>query len=328
MNNFQTLFEDIRKKIEEKIHNSIIVKEPLSIYEPFHYVITAGGKRIRPFLTLISAGAINNDPYAAMDAAIAIEILHNFTLVHDDIMDESPFRRGQPTVHTKWDNSVAILSGDVMVGWAYKFINRYSRHSRFEDITDVFTTGLIEVCEGQAYDMDFNCLKNVEIDDYIKMIDKKTAKILQTSVLLGALIGSCNTDEFSSLSDYAYNFGIAFQLQDDLLDISAEHQKFGKKIGQDIIEGKKTYLIIKAKELAKEPEDIELINKFFDSNGLTEAYVPKMYDLFKKLGILDLTYQISLDYLKKAKNSISLLNNNSYKDLLIWLIDKMENRKY
>ncbi len=328
MKEYQQYFDELTELTENRISELFTSKPPFSIYEPFNYVMSAGGKRIRPFLTMISAGAICGQPEKALDAAIAIETLHNFTLVHDDIMDESSFRRGKPTVHKKWDSSVAILTGDVMVGWAYKLLNSYIEHSRFTDIISTFTEGLIEVCEGQAYDMDFNTMQDVSPEDYILMIDKKTAKILQTCSMLGGLIGNCSDEQFHSLSEYAYHLGIAFQLQDDLLDISADQDKLGKKIGQDIIEGKKTLLIIKTKQLATQPDDIALIEKFYSNNGLSEEYVPKMRELFEKLGILDAISDETEKHLQIAISSLENLNDSYYKELLIWLIGKMSGRKY
>jgi len=176
--------------------------------------------------------------------------------------------------------------------------------------------------------MDFNTMQDVSEEDYINMIDKKTAKILQTCSILGGLVGDCSNDELKALSDYAYNLGIAFQLQDDLLDISAEQEKLGKKIGQDILEGKKTFLIINAKLKATEPEDVKLIEEFYQNHGLSEDYIPSMRHVFRKYGILEQTAQKAEDYLQLAIKSLSGIKEGLYKDLLIRLIEKMNKRNY
>ncbi|TAL70263.1 MAG: polyprenyl synthetase family protein [Bacteroidetes bacterium] len=330
MNNrhYKNLYDEYLKKVENKLDCIVKDKQPESLYAPFHYLITGGGKRIRPVLTMICTGAVGGNPEDALDCGVAIELLHNFTLVHDDIMDRSPLRRNRQTVHEKWNEASAILTGDVMVGFAYKLLPTSKQHSRSDEIYKVFTRGLIEVCEGQAYDMDFNEQKDVTLDDYLNMIDKKTAKILETSAMIGGHIGNGSEEEINSLQDYANCLGIAFQAQDDLLDLTAEQAELGKKIGQDLFEGKKTFLIIKAIEKAKDEYDKILLNDFLNNNGLKdENQLPEMVTLFTKLNVFDDAISFADTYFEKAKNSTAKLKVNQYTQMLHWLIDTLNKRK-
>ena len=311
----------------------IKVKEPKKLYEPFEYIMTGGGKRLRPVLTVFSAGAVGNNPEDAIDPGIAIEILHNFTLAHDDIMDESPTRRGKETIHKKWDKPTAILVGDMMVGFAYNLLPRARQHKRADEIHTAFTNGLIEVCEGQAYDMQFNQRTDVTFEEYFNMISLKTAKLIETSAVIGAHVGLGSDDEVEKLRNYAKSLGIAFQLQDDLLDISSTEAEFGKSIGQDIIEGKKTYLILKTmQKLAASSDDYyeykKIINRFYLNDGLDRESIPIMQRIFKELGIYeDIAVEIE-SQISRSIQSLSGLKQNTYTDALRWLVENLKNRKF
>ncbi|OGU15635.1 MAG: hypothetical protein A2X63_04700 [Ignavibacteria bacterium GWA2_35_8] len=325
---YKALYDDYLRKVEAQLEQIVKYKKPESLYSPFHYLINGGGKRIRPVLTMICAGAVGGNPDDALDCGVAIELLHNFTLVHDDIMDRSPLRRTRQTVHEKWNEATAILTGDVMVGFAYRLLPTTSQHPRSDEIYKAFTRGLIEVCEGQAYDMDFNEKKDVSLDDYLNMIDKKTAKLLETAALIGGNIGKGSENDLNSLQTYANCLGIAFQVQDDLLDLTAEQAELGKKIGQDLFEGKKTFLIIKALEKAKNENDKKLLNDFLNNNGLKdESELPKMIDLFTRLNVFDDAISFADTYFEKAKNSIAILKANQYIQMLHWLIDNLNKRR-
>ncbi|MDQ1266587.1 MAG: hypothetical protein QG635_1739 [Bacteroidota bacterium] len=325
---FKEFYNEFHRAVEDKLAQYIKVTEPRNLYEPFKYIMTGGGKRIRPVLSMICSGAVGGDPYSALDAAAAVEILHNFTLVHDDIMDKSPLRRGRETVHTKWNEPAAIITGDAMVGAAYRLLESYENHPRSADILRTFSTGLVEVCEGQAYDMAFGDMMDVDIPDYIMMVEKKTAKLIETAVLVGAYSGGCTDECADSLRKFAISLGIAFQIQDDMLDLTAEQLKLGKKIGQDILEGKKTYLILRAKEKAVKDEDVALINRFFIESGLPEESVPEIRDLFERLGIIEDAQQKVDEYIADASNAIAALKSNKYVDMLHWLLESLNKRKF
>lgn len=313
---------------EQRLPELIPNFPPDEIYEPFRYIMEGGGKRIRPILTMLSCGAVSGNCESALDAACSIEIMHNFTLVHDDIMDNSPIRRGKETIHRKWDSAVAILSGDAMVGYAYRIMNTYNELANYPKIIDALTTSLIEVCEGQAYDMQFNSNQEVTLDNYILMIGKKTSALLQGCAILGALCGSADENQIKALNDYAYSVGIAFQIQDDLLDITADQAKFGKQIGQDILEGKKTFLILKAKELATDSADVALINQYFANNGLAASQVPDMKNLFIKLGIFEIAQSEIERQLELADNSIKSIAQNEYTAMLLELSKSLNKRSF
>jgi geranylgeranyl diphosphate synthase type II len=319
---------ELLEKTEKRLFELIPNTAPAQIYEPFRYIMSGGGKRIRPVLTMTACAALCGNADKALDAACAIEVMHNFTLVHDDIMDNSPIRRGKETIHQKWDMPIGILSGDTMVGYSYRFMNAYVAHNNYPRIIDALSTALIEVCEGQAYDMEFNDKKDVCLDDYILMISKKTAALLQACVNLGGLVAEADQAQLKALNDYAYALGIAFQIQDDLLDITADQSKFGKRIGQDIIEGKKTYLMLKAREIAADKEDVQLIQKFFDGNGMSVDFVPQVKAMYEKLGIFEIAQQEIEKNLNTAKNVLANLPQNEYVDLLLQLAESMNKRSF
>ena len=330
MNNidYKKLYNEYLNKVEEKLNSIVKDKIPESLYAPFHYLITGGGKRIRPVMTMICAGAVGGKSYDALGCGVAIELLHNFTLVHDDIMDRSLMRRNRQTVHEKWNEASAILTGDVMIGFAYNLLPTSKEHQLSDEIYKAFTRGLIEVCEGQAYDMDFNEKKDVTLDDYLKMIDKKTAKLLETSAMIGGHIGNGSEDEIESLRNFANSLGIAFQVQDDLLDLTADEAELGKKIGQDLFEGKKTFLIINAIEKANDDNDKKLLDEFLNNNGLKdESQLPLMVDLFTRLNVFDDAISFADSYFEKAKSSLKNLKENEYTEMLYWLIETLNKRK-
>ncbi len=327
-NNYQDIYNEYLQSIESRIEDYVQVINPEILYEPFKYIVSIGGKRIRPVLNMIACGAVGGEPEDAINTGVALEILHNFTLVHDDIMDKSPLRRNHQTVHTKWNEPIAIITGDVMVGYAYKLLPSVSEHNFSEKILSSFTRGLIEVCEGQAYDMEFNEKQDVSIDDYLLMITKKTAMLLETSAVIGGYVGNANQEQIDALDEYAKALGLAFQIQDDLLDITANQDKLGKTVGEDIVDGKKTFLIIKALEKAKTENDKKLLNKFYRENGLGKEYVNEIKDMFIRLNILKDAENEADRYFQIARESLIKLPKNKYNDMLEWLILKLNNRNY
>lgn len=258
MHTNNNIFADYRNLIDgrleqflkEETERSSYAKDkyPHSLYDPVNYIMSGGGKRIRPLMTMIACETFGGSAEDALDAAVAMEILHNFTLVHDDIMDNADTRRGRDTVHKKWDVNSAILVGDELIGLSYRSLLK-TESVRIAEVVRAFTDGVIEVCEGQALDKEFETNDNVSLNDYLLMIRKKTAELLKTSAVVGAIIGNANSHEMESINSYSENLGLAFQIQDDLLDVTAVESEFGKKIGGDILERKKTYLYVKSLEI-------------------------------------------------------------------------------
>ena len=233
-------------------------KEPIGLYKPISYIIQLEGKRMRPVLSLMACEAVGKDPISALAAATAVELFHNFTLLHDDIMDEATLRRGQQTVHHKWDVNTGILSGDALLVTAYQQLNTYDDFL-FSKLTKLLSETALLVCQGQQYDVDFETRDNVSMDEYIHMIRLKTAVLLGCALRMGTLVGQASGDIADSLYDFGVNLGIAFQLQDDLLDAFGDPKTFGKKVGGDIIENKKTilYHLTSAHATAKDLADFE-----------------------------------------------------------------------
>ncbi len=245
--------ENYTKKIDKGLKEINLPEKPNNLYDPLRYFFALGGKRIRPILTLLAAEKFTakDSRIDALDAALAVEVFHNFSLVHDDIMDEAPVRRGKPTVHTKWDANIAILSGDVMLVKAYQYLNNYPAEVS-KKLIDVFNKTAIEVCEGQQMDMDFEKRVSVEQDEYLKMISLKTSVLLGCALQLGAIVGGADLKAQNELYQFGLNMGVAFQIQDDLLDLYGDSTLVGKQVGGDIIANKNTLLMILARQEANE----------------------------------------------------------------------------
>ena len=285
--------------------NSIVQKkEPYNLYEPINYILSLGGKRLRPVLTLMSTEVFDVDCNKALAAATAIEVFHNFSLIHDDIMDAAPLRRGNETVHEKWDINRAILSGDAMLILAYQYFEEYDP-AIFQQLAILFSKTALEVCEGQQYDVDFETRDNVTIPEYLKMIKYKTAVLVAAAMKMGAIVAETSIENANDIYHFGLNLGLAFQLQDDYLDAFGDPENFGKQVGGDIIENKKTYLYLKAIEFAStsqkdqlqhlfsiQPSDtkdkIILVKEIFDQSGASKANQKAIQDYtFKAFEILD-----------------------------------------
>lgn len=281
---FTRRYDNYKKAIETALPALIPASDPRTLYEPMRYTLLSGGKRVRPVLAMMACDAVGGSGMDALYAGIAVEILHNFTLIHDDIMDAADMRRGNPTVHVRWNQSAAILSGDGMIAVAYQTLLRSPNLARLQELIEAMNIGILEVCEGQAFDLEFQDSTAITLDEYFRMIDKKTAKMLELAVKVGGIIGGGTAPQIEALCQYARAIGIAFQVQDDWLDIAADAAKLGKTIGGDILEGKKTFLIIKA--LTKRdfmlPEDQALLNKFLTERGLATEYIVAMQQLFER----------------------------------------------
>jgi len=323
--NCNKIFKRQTKIIETTIKNVFKNKNPKSLYEPANYIVKSGGKRIRPFLTLLACKAVGGNYHRALNAAVATELLHNFTLVHDDIMDNANKRRNLLTLHKKYDLNTAILTGDSLAAISIKYLLKDAEENTLE-IFRTFTRGFIEVCEGQSLDAEFEERKNVTIKEYLKMIRKKTAALIEMSCKLGAIIGGGSKDEINSLANYGRNLGIAFQIQDDLLDISAEESKLGKKIGGDLLEGKKTFLLLKALEKAEGRLKKEF-QKVIDNKGIGENEVLKYKSFYRELNIFELSKKEISKYTKRALKSIDNIKDAEAKELLVWLANKLVSRE-
>ena len=266
--NMKTTINEIQKIIEKQIDNINFKKAPNELYGPIAYTLKLGGKRLRPALCLMGCDMFGGNINEALQPALGIELFHNFTLLHDDIMDKAPLRRGKETVYNKWNTNTAILAGDTMMAIAYDFIMKAPEVVRTK-IFSIFNKTAIEVCEGQQYDMNYESQNDVTIDKYLEMIRLKTAVLLAGSLKIGAVIGGANENDTQKLYSFGENIGIAFQLKDDLLDVFSNEDKFGKKSGGDIITNKKTFLYLKAFELAEGKTYDSLwfyFNKKFENN--------------------------------------------------------------
>jgi geranylgeranyl diphosphate synthase, type II len=277
------------KKWQEQIESAIAAipfnNSPVDLYEPIKYTLAIGGKRMRPVLVLMGCDLFDGDIEKAMSAATGIEVFHNFTLLHDDIMDNAPLRRNFATVHTKWNPNVAILSGDTMFVKSFQLMMQVEEYC-LRNVLDLFCKTATEVCEGQQMDMDFERLTNVSIVDYIKMISLKTSVLLACSLKTGALIAGANAADANHLYEFGKNIGIAFQIQDDLLDAYADKEKFGKQVGGDIIANKKTILYLKALEVANAEQKKVLLDIYSGKLKLNqEDKVKKVKGIFDELKI-------------------------------------------
>ena len=243
------------------LESQSINKEPKNLYEPIEYILGLGGKRMRPVLTLMAAEVFDTDYKVALPAAMAVEVFHNFSLVHDDIMDDAPLRRGQETVHEKWDLNTGILSGDAMLILAYQYFEQYDP-TVFRDLAKLFSKTALEVCEGQQWDVDFEKRNDVTIPQYLKMIEYKTAVLVAAAMKMGAIVAKTSEKEGDLIYDFGLNLGLAFQLQDDYLDAFGDPETVGKQVGGDIMVNKKTYLYLKAREFST-PEKASELEKLF-----------------------------------------------------------------
>ncbi len=311
-------------KLEKKFSSLLSNKKPASLYEPCRYIISSGGKRLRPFLLLLSAKTVGAKFSDVYNAALAVEILHNFTLVHDDIMDNSHLRRGKPTLHVKYNLSTAILAGDNLIAVAYHYLLKDCRENE-KSVLETFTRGIIEVCEGQSLDKEFETRDEVQLNEYKTMIKKKTAALASTCCSIGAQLGDGTREEIKALSDYGEYLGIAFQIQDDLLDILADTEEFGKPVGGDLLEGKKTFLFLKALENSDGKEK-EMLLKVISNKGIRKNQVNKYRELYYKLNVIDETEKEIIKYTNKALKSLENLSNKEAVDNLIWLANSLIKR--
>jgi len=282
--------------LQEKIQT----KNPESLYEPITYILKLGGKRLRPVLTLMTAEIFGADHKEALNAALAVEVFHNFSLVHDDIMDDAPLRRGAETVHEKWNLNTGILSGDAMLIQAYQFFESYD-NSTFRSLAQVFSKTALEVCEGQQYDVDFEVRNDVTEVEYLKMIEYKTAVLVGAAMKMGAIVAGASDKDTQKIYNFGRLLGIAFQLQDDYLDAFGDPETFGKQVGGDIIENKKTFLYLKAIEKGSTKDKEELVQLFANKTGVDiAAKIVFAKEVFVRSGAAELTKNAIEDYTELA----------------------------
>lgn len=294
MNNFI----EYKSAVADYINQINFKKEPKELYEPIGYIANLGGKRLRPLLTLFAAEVFGAQPTDAIHAAVAIELFHNFSLIHDDIMDEAPLRRGNKTVHEKWNLNTGILSGDAMLILAYQYFENYEP-AIFKDLAKLFSKTALEVCEGQQLDINFETRSDVSIPEYIKMIEYKTAVLVGAALEMGAIVAKTTENNKVAIYNFGRDLGIAFQLQDDYLDAFGETATFGKQIGGDILENKKTYLYLRSLENASASDKIELLNWFSSKDGGQEK-IEAVKLLFEKTNATNDTQLLIEEYTQKA----------------------------
>lgn len=291
----------------EYLQSQLEVKEPKNLYEPIHYILGLGGKRIRPVLTVMSAEIFDVSYKKALPAALAVEIFHNFSLVHDDIMDDAPLRRGNTTVHEKWNTNTAILSGDAMLILAYQYFEFYEPKI-FRKLAKLFSKTALRVCEGQQMDVDFETRQDVTIPEYMTMIEYKTAVLVAAAIKMGAIIAEAATENADLIYDFGLNLGLAFQLQDDYLDAFGNPETFGKQLGGDIIENKKTYLYLKAMEFASEADKQKLAELFSIQIEGNAAKIALAKEIFVNSGAATATQKAIEGYTFKAFELLDQMN--------------------
>lgn len=308
--------EHYRNEFISYLESKTTTKEPLKLYEPIAYILSLGGKRLRPVLVLIATEVFGADYKKALDAALAIEIFHNFSLVHDDIMDDAPLRRGKETVHEKWDVNTGILSGDAMLITAYQLFENYQGVT-FHDLAKLFSKTAIQVCEGQQYDVDFETRDDVTQVEYLKMIEFKTAVLVAAALKMGGIVAGASSEEQNSIYEFGRNLGLAFQLQDDYLDAFGDPKSFGKQVGGDIIENKKTYLYLKAMELGTPLQQKELIDMFSIQPNDPSQKIEQIKGIFQETAAAAQTTIAIETYTKKAFDVLNKLNISADKKTIL-----------
>ena len=317
--------DELRTLVEQELYSLKYPNSPVDLYSPIEYILCLGGKRMRPILLLLAYQLFDEDVQKAIKPSLAIEFFHNFTLLHDDIMDKAPVRRGKATVHTKWSENVAILSGDAMLIQSYKYLCDLPPDKLIKCL-DVFNKMALQVCEGQQFDMDFEIQAEVDMGSYLKMIELKTAVLLGAALKMGAIIGGSNEKQSDALYEFGRNIGIAFQLKDDLLDVFGDKQTFGKQVGGDIIASKKTCLYLKALSLSEGKQKMELVN-LYSSQSLNDIEkVERVKTIYKSMDIKEHIDNLIDYYYSEAIKSLNFINADLTElELFASLLKKREN---
>ncbi len=316
----------LREEFEQVLQELDFPDKPDQLYEPITYTVGTGGKRMRPLLVLLGCKLYSDDVADAIHPAIGIELFHNFTLIHDDIMDRAPIRRGLPSVYQKWNDNVAILSGDAMMVKAFSELT-CTRPNALSAILSVFNKTALEVCEGQQYDMEFEDRNDVTIAEYLEMIKLKTAVLLAACLKIGATIGGADKQQAQLMYDFGFNSGMAFQLQDDILDVYGETSKVGKQKGGDIISNKKTFLLLKAQELA-DPEQKANLNELLNGSFSDKDKVAGVTSLYEKLQVRELAEQEMWKFFNKGLTAFEQVDANlEWKTVLEDFTSKLMHRE-
>ncbi len=324
--NYERRYIQYKRRIERYLRGIARQPEPDSLFIPARYVLAAGGKRIRPMLVLLSCAAVRGRAQDALHAAAAVEILHNFTLVHDDIMDNADTRRGKPTVHRKWDTNVAILVGDAMLGFAYRALLR-SPNGNALRVASLLTKAYIDVCIGQALDKEFETRVIVSTDEYLEMIALKTGRLISAAMEIGATIGGATRAEFRALQSFGNHLGRAFQIQDDLLDVVADERAFGKTIGGDIVEGKKTFLLLHALEHATGTAR-QLLLRIARKKNVRKELVENVREVYMQTGAVEAAHRFIARDTNAARTALRKLGNSTSRSMLLWMTDMLERRLF
>lgn len=322
--NFNKVYTVEISKLEKRLRHLLYNKEPQSLYAPTHYMLGLQGKLLRPFLLLLSAKAVGGSFDKVYNAAVAIETAHISSLAHDDIMDEATKRRGSQTLHKAYNINTSIIVGDRLIIEAYNNLLKDCGDNAKEIIV-IFTNAAIKICEGQSMDMEFEMRKDVSLAEYKKMIYKKTAAPIEASCLIGARLSGATKSESKAVSQYGKDIGMAFQIQDDLLDIVSEEEALGKNTGNDLMTGKKTYLFIRALEKAR-GEDKKLLMKMIKNKGISSAELDIYKNLYSKLGVIKDAQLEVASYTKSAIKSLSALPDEEGKRLMITLAEALISR--
>lgn len=311
---------------EKHLSGLNLPEKPESLYAPQRYILSNGGKRIRPVLTLMSCGLCGEPEETAIPAAIAVELLHNFTLIHDDIMDQAESRRGNPSVHIRWDEPSAILAGDGMFVQAMLSLQSLPDQISHKRISDIFLKGINTVCEGQALDMEFEQRNDVTISEYLRMIEGKTAALISASMQMGGLCAGADDEQLEHLGVIGHSLGLAFQIQDDWLDVTADPETFGKRKGGDIYEGKKTFLMLSALERCNDSQR-KRIRTYLSNLPMSDEQVEETIGIFQECGADREAKELSDRYYQKAIESLNRFEDSRYKQDLKQLINYLKNRE-
>ena len=305
-------FKDYSRMLEEGLKKVSLGSKPDTLYDPVKYILDIGGKRVRPVLALMACSSFDSNPNLALKAALSIELFHNFTLIHDDIMDSANTRRGKETVHKKWGINSGVLSGDVMLIMAYQLLENYDSKTYLE-LNKLLNKTAKQVCEGQQMDMDFELKSNVEFEEYIKMIEFKTAVLLGCSLKMGAIIADASKEDQEFIYQYGINLGLAFQFQDDYLDTFGQQNKVGKKIGGDILENKKTVLFHMAIANSNESQKEKILELYSSKENTSEDKINKITSLFIETKADKSSLELVDQYTQKAIKLINCLSFNQTK---------------
>ena len=311
------MLEEYSNRIDEEIENYLDTLPNKGVYLPFKYIMNLGGKRFRPSLLLLATDIFNGSIEEAINPAIGVEVFHNFSLVHDDIMDEAPLRRGKSPVHIKWNLNMGVLSGDIMFAQANSLISGCYPH-HVKEVVQLYNKTAIEVCEGQDLDLEFETRENVSIEEYIEMIRLKTAVLVACALKIGTIIGNANLNDSELIYDFGINLGVAFQIHDDILDVYGNQQAFGKQVGGDIIEGKHSVLLIAAKTQSNK-EQLLKINELLNNSSLAnDKKVQEVTNIYNQLNVKEIASLMQDQYYKKALNAVEQLTLSEDKKRILY----------